>query len=432
MFKSRNFIRAFYLGTILLVSATLAGAENWPQWRGPNLNGVSGEKNLPLRWSTEENLAWKLNLPGPSASTPAIWEGRIFLNVPEGKDLYLWCVDKKLGSLIWKKLVQEPAAPARTHPKHNPSSPSPVTDGKNVYVLNAYGSLRSFDFAGTEVWTRDIHQEYGGFGYRFGYASSPLLFEDALFIQVLRESPTAPSYLVRIDKKSGKTVWKKDFPGGGSFKAAESYSTPTVIKHGKAVELVVNGSDQITGHDLATGAELWRVSGLSTDSPPSRVASSPVVADGVIYAPASFRPLVALRAGGRDNITESHRLWSSRSGPDIPSPVTDGKYFYIVNDKGIARCLDAKTGEDIWGPQRLTPGSYSSSPVLADGKIYVISEEGMTTVLKAGPKFEILAENSLNDPCLSSPAISDGQIFIRTGKFLYCIGKRGNGMSGSR
>ncbi len=189
------------------------------------------------------------------------------------------------------------------------------------------------------------------------------------------------------------------------------------------VELVVNGSDQVTGHDLATGQELWRIAGLSSESQPFRVVSSPVVADEVVYAPAADRPLVALRAGARGNVGASHRLWSSRQGPDVPSPVTDGKYFYIVNEKGIARCLDAKSGKEIWGPQRLKPGDYSSSPVLVDNRIYVINEEGLTTVLKAGPSFEMLAENRLDDQCLSSPAISDGQIFIRTAQFLYCIGK---------
>ena len=178
------------------------------------------------------------------------------------------------------------------------------------------------------------------------------------------------------------------------------------------------------GHDLGTGQEIWRVAGLSAHPQPFRVVSSPVVADGVIYAPASDRPLLALRAGGRGKLGEAHRLWSSRHGPDVPSPVTDGKYFYIVNDKGIAWCLDAKTGREIWGPQRLQSGTYSSSPVLADHKLYVVNEEGLTTVLKAGPRFEKLAENNLDDLCLSSPALSDGQIFLRTSKFLYCIGKR--------
>jgi outer membrane protein assembly factor BamB len=408
-----------------VVLSAPAAAGNWPQWRGPALNGLSGEKNLPLRWDARENVAWKLPLPGASASTPVIWGDKVFLNVPEGEEIYLWCVDKKQGSLLWKKPLRGGAPALRVHPKHNPSTPSPATDGKSVYVLSGYGSLRAFDFAGNETWARDLQQDYGRFGLRFGYASSPLLFENSLYVQVLRAtSANDPSYVLRIDKRTGKTLWKVDFPATASFKAAESYSTPTVLRHGGSAELVINGSDQVTGHDLATGRELWRVGGLSPESPPSRVVSSPVAADGVVYAPAAGRPLLALRAGGRGDVAESHRLWSSRNGPDVPSPVTDGKYFYIVNDKGIVRCLDAKTGREVWGPERLKPGNYSSSPVLADNKIYVVSEEGITTVLKAGPEFEILAENSLDDSCLSSPAISGGQIFIRTAQHLYCIGKR--------
>lgn len=425
MQEQRKLIRVVFALCAVFFSASSA-AGNWPQWRGPELNGVSGERNLPLRWGAEENVAWRLPLPGLSASTPVVWGDRVFLNVPEGEEIYLWCVDKKRGAPVWKKPLRDGAAALRVHPKHNPSTPSPATDGKSVYVLNGYGSLRGFDFAGRETWARDLQKDYGRFGLNFGYASSPLLFEDSLYVQVLRATrANDPSYILRIDKRTGKTLWKMDFPAAADFKAAESYSTPTILRHGRGAELVVNGSDQVTGHDLATGRELWRVGGLVSipENPPPRVVSSPVAADGVVYAPASFRPLVALRAGGRGNIADSHQLWSSRNGPDIPSPVTDGKYFYIVNDKGIVRCLDAKTGREVWGPERLKPGNYSSSPVLADGKIYVVSEEGVTTVLKAGPKFEMLAENSLNDSCLSSPAISGGQIFIRTAQYLYCIGK---------
>ncbi len=407
---------------ILLVSVTLVFAENWPQWRGPLLNGVSSEKNLPLRWNREENIAWKLALPGLSAATPAIWEDKVFLNVTEGEQLYLWCVDKNRGSLLWKKLQGGKNIKLN---KHNPSSPSPVTDGKNVYVLNAYGHLHGVDFAGNEIWKRELWKDYGRFGLRFGHASSPVLYEDSLYVQILQVTEkNEPSYLLRIDKQTGKTLWKADFPAPAGFKAAEAYSTPTILKRGNNVELIVNGSDQVTGHDLTTGQELWRVAGLSAQAQPSRIASSPIVADGVIYAPASDRPLLAIRAGGRGSLSESHQLWTYRNGPDVPSPVTDGKYFFIVNDKGIARCLDAKTGREIWGPQRLKPGDYSASPVLADGKIYIVSEEGLTTVLKAGPKFEVLAENDLTDQCLSSPAISGGQIFLRTAQFLYCIGKQ--------
>lgn len=408
----------------IILACALVWADNWPQWRGPSLNGVSKEKNLPLRWSKTENVAWKLALPGVSAATPAIWGNKVFLTVTEGKGISLWCVEKKQGRLLWQKPLGGRAKELRTHPKHNPSTPSPVTDGQQVYLLNAFGQLFSLDFTGKEVWQRDLWQDHGQFLFRFGYASSPLLFEDSLYVQVLRDYPAgAPSYLLRIDKQTGKTIWKTDLPATHGFKAAEGYTTPTIFKHGNSAELIVNGSDQVTGHDLRTGEELWRMAGLSKETQPFRIVSSPLVADGVIYAPGSDRPLLALRAGGRGLLGDAHRLWSLQNGPDIPSPVTDGKYFYIVNDKGIAWCLDAKSGKEIWGPQRLQPGTYSSSPILADNKLYVINEEGLTTVLKAGPRFEKLAENNLEDACLSSPAVSDGQLFIRTAGFLYCIGK---------
>lgn len=407
---------------MLLVFFTFAFADNWPQWRGPLLNGVSNEKGLPWRWDKQENVVWKLALPGLSAATPVIWEDKVFLNVTEGEQIFLWCVDRKQGTVLWKKLQSGRNIKLN---KHNPSSPSPVTDGKSVYIVNAYGRVYGFDYAGNELWKRELWKEYGRFGLRFGHASSPLLFEDSLYIQILQVTEkNEPSYLLRIDKQTGKTIWKWDFPVTPGFKPAEAYSTPTILKRGNNIELIINGSDQVTGHDLATGQELWRIAGLSSDKEPSRIASSPIVADGVIYAPSADRPLLALRAGGRGLLNETHRLWTSRHGPDVPSPVTDGKYFYIVDDKGIARCLDAKSGKEIWGPQRLKPGDYSASPVLADNKLYVTSEEGLTSVLKAGPKFELLAENNLEDQCLSSPAISNGQLFIRTAQFLYCIGAR--------
>lgn len=408
---------------MMLLSASIAHAENWPQWRGPTLNGVSNEKNLPARWTPEENITWKLALPGLSGSTPVVWRDRIFLNVAEGDDLYLWSVDRTKGALIWKKLLGSGNVKMR---KQNMSSPSPVTDGKSVYVMTGTGVLKAFDFAGKELWTRDIQKDYGQFGLNWGYASSPLLFEDSLYIQVLHGMKTdEPSYVMRIEGKTGKTLWKVDRPTNAIRESPDSYTTPGLLRIGKTVEIIISGGDCVTGHDLATGKELWRANGMNPENQPFyRVVASPVIFGDIIYAPSRVKPLVALRSGGRGDITTSHLLWSSANGPDVPTPVTDGKYFYVVNDKGVMWCLDAKTGKEIYGPERIKPGTYSSSPVLADGKIYVTNEDGLTSVVKAGPTFEIVAENPLNDYCLSSPAISDGQIFIRTSGNLYCIGKR--------
>jgi outer membrane protein assembly factor BamB len=397
-------------------------AEDWPQWRGPTLNGVSTEKTLPIHWSTTENVAWKLAMPSKSGSTPIIWGNYIFLNVADGNDLLLWCVGKARGTPIWKKFIARGNYKIN---KQNMSSPSPVTDGKSVYVMTGIGVLKGFDFRGNELWMRDIQKDYGKFGLNWGYASSPLLYEDSLYVQVLHGMKTRdPSYVLRIDKKTGKTVWRVIRPTDAVQESPDSYSTPTLLRYGSHVEIVVSGGDCVTGYDPATGEELWRGTGFNTDKNPAyRIIASPVVYGDVVYVPTRVRPLIAFRAGGRGDISQSHKLWSFINGPDVPTPVTDGKYFYSVNDRGIVWCLDARTGQEIWGRQRIKPATYSSSPVLADGKIYVTNEDGLTTVLKAGPKFEVLAENDLNGYTLSSPAISDGHIFLRTAQFLYSIGK---------
>jgi outer membrane protein assembly factor BamB len=414
-------LRFFQSLFVVLILAAVVHAENWPQWRGPSLNGFSAEKNLPSRWTTEENVVWKLAMPGLSGSTPIIWRDLIFLNLAEGDNLFLWCVNRKKGEVIWKKPLGAGNVKMR---KHNMSSPSPVTDGKNVYVMTGTGLLKSFDFKGNEVWSRDIQKEYGEFGLNHGYASSPLLLDDSLYVQVLHGMKTdAPSYVMRIEKKSGKTLWKVDRPTNAIRESPDSYTTPGLLRYGKTVEIVITGGDCVTGHDPATGKELWRANGLNPDNNPFyRIVASPVIFNDMIFIPTRVKPLLALKAGGRGDITSTHVLWSTPNGPDVPTPVTDGKYFYIVNDKGIVFCLDAKTGQEIYGQQRLKPGTYSASPVLADGKIYITSEEGLTSVFAAGPKFEVIAENALNDYCLSSPAISDGQIFIKTSGQLYCIG----------
>jgi outer membrane protein assembly factor BamB len=415
--------RALHVIAFLLLTGVVVQAENWPQWRGPSLNGVSNEKNLPVKWTTEENIAWKLAMPEWSGSTPIIWRDRIFLNVAEGNDLYLWCVDRTKGTMLWKKMLGSGNVKMR---KQNMSSPSPVTDGRNVYVMTGTGILKSFDFSGKEVWTRDIQKDYGEFGLNWGYASSPLLFEDSLYVQVLHGMKTdAASYVMRIERKSGKTVWKVERPTTAIRESPDSYTTPGLLRYGKTTEIVITGGDCVTGHDPATGKELWRANGLNPDNAPNyRIVASPIIFNEVIYAPTRFKPMLALKAGGRGDVTTSHLLWSTVNGPDVPTPVTDGKYLYIVKDNGVVFCLDAKTGAEIYGQQRIKPGTYSGSLVLADDKLYITNEEGLTTVIKAGPKFEVLAENPLNDYSLSSPAISEGQIFIRTATNLYCIGKK--------
>jgi outer membrane protein assembly factor BamB len=404
-------------------AATHVLADNWPQWRGPQLNGTSSETHLPIRWSKTESLAWTLPLPAWSGSTPIIWRDRVFLNVADGPQVWLWCIDRDKGLVVWKRAI---ASGNRQIRKQNMSSPSPVTDGTHVWVMTGTGILKAFDFEGRERWTRDVQHDYGLFGQLYGYGSSPLLFEDSLYVQVLHGSHTAePSYLLRIDKATGKTVWRVERVTSARQESPDAYTTPTFVRYGTRSEIVVSGADVVTGHDPATGAEVWRAEGLNPEGDGIyRIIASPFVHDGIVYAPTRERPMLALRAGGRGDVSRTHVLWRFMNGPDVPTPVSDGTYVYVINDRGIMWCLDARTGVPVYERQRLRPSTYTSSPILADGRIYVTNEDGLTSVVRAGPKFEIIAENDLEEYTLSSPAVSDGQIFIRTDKALYVIGQR--------
>jgi len=416
-----------FRAAITILSLTL-GASDWPNWRGPSRNGVSDETNLPVHWSRTENVAWTLAMPSFSGSTPVIWGNRIFLNVAddlhsrEPITLHLWSVNRDTGAILWQRPLGGGNHQER---KQNMSSPSPVTDGSRVWVMTGTGILKAFDFAGTEIWTRDIQKDYGRFGLNWGYGSSPLLHGDSLYVQVLHGMRTDdPSYLLRIDKATGRTVWRVERPTNARMESPDAYTTPALLQYGGRTEIVLTGGDVVTGHDPASGKELWRAGGLNpTNDANYRIVASPVVFGDLIIAPTRERPMLALKAGGSGDVTASARLWSFDAGPDVPTPVTDGTYVYVINDRGIMACLDAKTGREHYSRQRLRPGTYSASPVLADGKIYVTNEDGVTSVVKAGPAFQVLAENEFDDYTLSSPAISGGRIFFRTTKHLWAIGK---------
>jgi outer membrane protein assembly factor BamB len=416
---------SFSLLTCLLAAITVS-ADNWPHWRGPERNGISKDKGLPLKWTREEGIAWKLAMPARSGSTPIIWNNTIFLNVATALntgDLELWAVDKQKGEPIWKKPMGGGNNQQR---KQNMSTPSPVTDGSTVWAMTGTGILKSFDFKGNELWMRDIQKDYGAFGLNWGYASSPLLHQGALYVQVLHGMKTDdPSYVMKIDAKSGKTQWKVERPTKAIRESPDSYTTPALLEYGGKTEVVITGGDVVTGHDPSSGKELWRADGLNPDNSASnRIVASPLIAGGLIIAPTRNRPMLALKPGGTGDVTTSHRVWSFDLGPDVPTPVSDGKLLYVVRDNGVVHALDVQTGAIVWGPERLKAGQYSASPVLVEGRLYVTSEnEGLTSVFTAGPKFEVLAENPLDDYCLSSPAVSGSQIFIRTDGFLWAIGK---------
>ena len=426
---------------LLAIGGLASANDSWPQWRGPNLDGTSTSTGLPIRWSTSENVAWRTKLPSWAAATPIIWGDTVFvtsaekgssLNRPnsrlfEGGDadrdqLYLIAVNRQNGQVRWQQAI---GRGNRIGNKQNMASPSPVTDGEHVWVANGNGELRCFDFSGRQIWLRDLQADYGEFGVQFGYASSPLLHEGILYLQNLQGMYTDdPSYVLAIDAKSGKTIWKVDRPTDGEHETPDSYSTATLAKVGEKVILIVSGAGYVTGHDLETGEEVWRAGGLNPNNARNyrTIASSLVVGD-IVLVPSRRRPFIAFRTDGRGDVTESKKLWSTDYGPDVPTPTSDGKRLYIIDDRGISLNLRVSDGGTIWDRTRIEPGTYSASPLLADGKIYAISEEGTTTVLKAGDEFEILAVNRLDDYTLASPAAAGNQLFIRTAEYLYCIGK---------
>ena len=454
-----------------LSAGVMRAADNWPQWRGPNLDGTTTETGLPTTWSATENVAWTLEVAENSwtGATPIIWEDTIFLHVsylerssgggfgrrgrgrrrggdggrrpPNGggfggsgappaatqpasgetQVVELWRVNRTDGTVIWKRHLSDGDRQQR---KQNMSSPSPVTDGEHVWVMTGTGWLRAFDFDGHELWARNISDDYWAFGLNWGFASSPLLHEDALYVQVLHGMRTDdPSYVLRIDTMTGETVWMVERPTNAQRESPDAYTTPALLEYDGTTEIVLTGGDVVTGHDPETGVELWRADGLNpTNNRAYRLIASPLVVGETIIAPTRVRPMLALRAGGRGDVTTSHLLWSFDSGPDVPTPVSDGELLYVVQDNGVAHALDIATGETVYTEQRLDPGTYSASPILADGKLYATSEDGVTTVYRAGREFEIIAKNSLPGYTLSTPSVSDGHLYIRAGGTLYAIG----------
>jgi outer membrane protein assembly factor BamB len=414
---------------------------NWPQWRGPNSNGSTGTaRDLPVTWSESQNVLWRTKLPSWSAATPIVWRDTIFVtSAEEGftplrggarpgqttpDKVFLLAVNRKDGNVRWRRQIDDGN---RLFRKQNSASPSPITDGGNVWIMTGNGKFACFTLDGKEVWKRDIQADYGRFGLNHGYASTPLLGGSRLYVQVLHGMHTKdPSYVFAVDKDTGKTLWRVERPTDATSESPDNYATPQMAIVGGKPQLVVSGADYVTGHDLDTGKELWRIGGFNpTGNRANRtIASSVVIGQSVFTSSTRGHPFIGFRAGGSGSITGKSELWTNNLGADVPTPTTDGRYIYVLVDNGIINCLEAETGKVVYQGQRIENGTYSASPLLADDKIYCVSEEGTTTVVKAGPQFEVLGVSKLDSLTLASPVAVDNQIFIRTADHLYCIQKR--------
>ena len=445
---NRLLISLILIVVVLGGSGLIQDEENWPHWRGPHHNGISHAVNLPITWSQTENIVWKTELPSWSAATPIIWGDRIFVTSPSkaeqtaqtrsssrsrrsgrdpgGSSLLLICLSKKDGKVLWQRELDDEN---RLYRKQNDATPSPVTDGRHVWVVTGTGKVIGFDMDGTQIWKKDLQANYGPFGHNWGYGSSPLLHDGSLIVEVLHGMRTDdPSYIVSYEAETGDVQWRQERPTDARGESPDAYTTPVVLQHNDQTQIVISGGDYVTGHDFETGREIWRAGGINPLNRSNyRVVPTPVIADGMIYVPTRKKPLLALRVGGTGDITESHLVWKyeGAAGPDVPSPISDGTYFYMVDDRGLVTCLDAKTGALIWGPEATTSAIVSASPILADGKLYILNENGVTSIVSVGEKFELLATNELDGTyTLSSPAVSGSQLFIRTSTHLYCIGEQ--------
>lgn len=415
--------------TLILLSGTLM-AENWPGWRGPSGDGISSEKNLPTRWSPTENVAWKALIAGEGHSSPIVWDDRVFLttSLTEKNERRLLCLNRLDGNTLWERVVVQ-SPPETIHSLNSRASGTPATDGRFVYVtfMQAKGEkviapnvssermitpgrivVAAYDFAGNEQWKIDA----GDFVSAHGFNSSPVLFEDLV---IINGDHDGEAYIVALDGETGEERWRIMREN-----KTRSYVTPIIRKIGERTQMILSGSLCVASYDPRTGKRHWIL-----DGPTEQFVASMVANGEYVFVTGGYpqRHILAINPNGTGNVTGTHVAWrTNRGAAYVPSPLVDGDHLLVVADSGVATCFDAKSGRRHWR-ERLN-GAHSSSPVLADGIVYCLSDQGVATLIRLGDQFEVVAENDLGEPISASPAISQGQIYIRSHQTLYCIGKR--------
>ncbi len=398
-------------------------AGDWPQWRGPQNNGVSAETGLPAKWSPNENIKWRLELPGPAPSTPVVWGDRIFLTSADGDELVLICVSAA-GQLLWQKGVATGNEDIRQG-ESNAAASSPVTDGKNVWAFFGTGDLACYDFNGNEIWKFDVQDRYKKFNLYWGMATSPLLDGDRLYLLLLH---TNTQSVVALNKTTGAEIWHHHRKTDAYSESLHSYASPIMYRYHGQEFLVIHGADYITGHHLKDGSEIWRSGGLQNSvmyNPLYRFVATPAVTAGLIVVPsAKGGPVLGINPeGARGDITKNktHLRWQvDNLTPDVPSPLVHDGLVYLCRENGQLICLDANTGQQFYR-ERGYSHRHRASPLYADGKVYVIAMDGTVTVIKAGRQFEILSQNAMKEQTAASLAVANGTIYMRTYKALYAI-----------
>ena len=428
MTHSHPFLLVIFLASSLALLSPVR-SENWPNWRGPALDGVAAGTGFATSWSPEAHVAWKVTLPGLGASTPAVWGDAIVLTCAiDGNDAAI-CFDRA-GKERWRRSLGPEKA--GKHAKATGCNPSPVTDGKHVWVYFKSGELAALDLAtGVVAWRENLQERFGEDTLWWDLGTSPVLTRDAVVVAVMQ---TGPSYLAAFGRTDGKLLWKHDRNLDAPEEAAQSYSTPLVVKgeerFGEPAEVMfVLGADHVTAHDATDGRELWRVGGLNPGGEKYfRSIASPVVAGDLVIAPyARGSTLTAVKRGGQGDVTTSHVAWARKDlGADVPTPAFQDGKLVVCTDQGKVACLDAPTGKTMWEVELpKNRHAYSASPVLLEGKILVTREDGQSALL-AGPadgtgRFEVVGEGSVGEMTVATPVCVDGRIFLRTHNSLWCI-----------
>jgi outer membrane protein assembly factor BamB len=436
------------LHLVIALALALGGsplAADWPQWRGPHGTGIADDPNAPERWSAADNVAWKAALAGIGVSSPIVTGDRVLVTsqagagvrrpgnhprlaqgsaaatageraLPTSQDTSATFIVEAFaradGRRLWEYRLAADGPLPGVHDKHNLASPSPVTDGQIVYAWFGTGQIVALDMNGKLVWQRHLGKEISPFDINWGHGSSPTLFQDSLIL-LCDHAPAA--YLLAVDKRTGKERWKADRGRGRS-----SYTTPFVVSSPSGPELIVNSSERVDAYDPRTGTFLWHVGGGNQFPIPS-----PTFHDGIVYMSRGYRsgPYMAIKPGGRGDISTSHVVWQVNTGaPYISSLVYDAGLLYMANDVGALTAVDAATGAKVW--QERVDGIFSASPVAAGGKIYFVSETGETIVVRSGRQPAVIARNDVGERLVASPAVSNGQIFLRSDGQLICVGKR--------
>ena len=417
----QTFLLATTAGLLAAMAVTLptatAAAEEWPAWRGPRGDGTSTETGVPLRWSADENVAWKTPIPGKGHSSPVVWGDRVFVTtcIEEQGARLLLCLDRRTGKVLWKRPVL--TAPLEKKNKLNSyASSTPATDGRHVWVtfLDApHPRVVCYTVDGEEVWRATP----GEFHSMHGYCSSLIPYKDMIILNADQDAVLPlRAYIVAYEKATGKERWRIDRPN-----RVRSYTPPAIFQAAGKMQLVVSGAKCVASYDPDTGRQHWLI-----DGPTEQYCASLVFTDGLFMMTGGFPELhiIGIRPDGTGNVTDTHVAWHIESrtiASYVPSPIAEGKHFFVVSDAGLATCLEAATGRILWS-ERLGK-HHSASPVSAEGRLYFLDDAGTMHVVRAGSEFEVLARNDLGEECRASPAISGGQIFLRGLRHLFAIAK---------